>query len=192
MFLTGGLALALFNKPVPSPELPERISKPERSAEDPAQALARLELLLKDPSGRAPELREAIEVIDTLLKTFPEYAYGLRLKANLYVLLRDYPAATQAFQTYLDQVPTDAHARLCLVQAWSKLGAYQNALKEGDYLYERHPQFINLLRVLQRIHEDMGHTERAVHFQKELLKAQQNGQKPEQPTRIYHPKNPTE
>lgn len=186
-----------FRKPPSGQTLKEqsqysRDSMPKNQPQAAGNRIQRVEALLKDPKGGDPALRQAITLLEEMLKTYPTYLYGLRLKASLHNLRRDHTAATLAYQTYLELEPNDAHARLALTQNWIKLGAYDLALEEGSLLYEQHPRFLGLLKSLETIHQLAGNPKKAVFYRNQWEQLKDMETLPPQPPRLYHPKDPTE
>lgn len=149
-----------------------------------------IEKLLQDPTASDPQIKEAIVLLDQLLSTYPDFAYGLRLRASLFSLLRNYPQAVRTYQIYLEKFPNDHHARLALAKAYIQSDRVEDGLAECQNLYDQFPEFIGLLRTMHEIHERLGHQELALEFQAKYMAARKENRIDLQPPRIFHSKDP--
>ncbi len=145
---------------------------------DPKQAMAEVDAMLK--RGDQASCLGAVALLDDLLAHYPDFGYGLRLKANLLRDLRRDKEALIAYQTFLAAHPEDQRTRLAMADVLLRGPQPQQGLAVLAELATQYPNYAEVHERLIVAYTRANQPDRAEAHRKlsAALSAQKTAQKP--------------
>lgn len=103
----------------------------------------------------ANNVSNALQIVDTLLVSQPNFVEALMLKGQLSLLNEDYSSAVESFEKYFEELPNLPLARLFLADAYIKNQQYKKAEDQLSFLLKSSPNqpYVNELLSLVKYQE---------------------------------------
>ena len=112
-------------------------------------------LLAKAIKTANTDINSALQQVDTLLITSPSFAEALFAKGLFASAQKQYQAAVEAMELYVDLIPSSNVVRLYLADALTKNGQFEDAEKQANIILEKSMEqaFANQIKGIAKFQE---------------------------------------